>query len=203
MLIAIEASHSMSRESDGQTRFEEALQYARALADAPLIFGYNSDWFLLEEPMEGAELGGSGLIAAAFRGGRELSRLHGISHLIIFTDGPDELEMPDAEARAARDLGLKVDIIVIGGDRSVLEGLDVLASTAGGRAILLDEDREPGSTPTPSATPPEERGAEPGPSGDAGGQEDETVIDISPKEEPRPEERSVKGFIKQLKEKVW
>ncbi|MCI0497688.1 MAG: hypothetical protein L0Z54_05295 [Thermoplasmata archaeon] len=209
ILVAIEASHSMSAERDGRTRFEDALLYARDLAEQPVIFGFNSDWFIIEESEDGGtplEMKGSGLIAAAFRGGRELSRQHGIGRMIIFTDGPDEAVLPRKEAEECTAIGLAVDIVLVAGSRKLLASLDELASAAGGRAILLDKPPEEDTedVPVKAVVPRAAVAGMPTVEAKDKGAPEEAVISVAPKEAPvPPTEDGVKGIFHRIKDKVW
>jgi len=192
LLIGIEASHSMTDDALGRSRFEEAISYARDLSDDPSIFCFNSDWFMPGENVSETPLTGSGLLKAGLRGGLELASAHENVRLIIFTDGIGEPEVPKAEAGALANANVKLDIVYVGVDKNDLAILRTLADVAGGNAILLQEPEEE-----------EEASGKPAELVPSDGADEEQVIDIKPKGKEAPVENGVKGMISKIKEKVW
>jgi hypothetical protein len=191
LLIGIEASHSMTDDALGRSRFEESISYARDLSEDPSIFCFNSDWFMPGENVSETPLTGSGLLKAGLRGGLELASAHENVRLIIFTDGIGEPEVPKAEAGALANANVKLDIVFVGVDMDDLAILRTLADVAGGNAILLQEPEEEETPGKPAELVPSD------------GADEEQVIDIKPKRQEAPGENGVKGMINKIKEKVW
>ncbi len=201
LLIGIEASHSMTDDALGRSRFEEALSYARDLSDDPNIYCFNSDWFIPGENVAETPLTGSGLLRAGMRGGLELASQHEVVRLIIFTDGIGEPDVPKAEAGALANANIKTNFIYVGVDKSDLAVLKTLADVAGGNAILLQETEEEASDEEEDVEKVDlAKPAELVPSESEG---DETVLNIKPKSDEAVEENGVKSVINKIKDKVW
>lgn len=190
IVIGIEASYSMCSKFADRSRFAYAVDSAKALSsDDTLVFCFNHDWFVPED-ISSVKLEGSGFLRAALIA---LIEMKGITHdfekAVIFSDGVGEIEAPLKEAEVLRDLGIKVDIVDMGKrDRNILESI---ASLTGGKVI------QPASDETRNEEPEQSASLIPS-------DVDEAVIRIdSPEKEEKVEDRSLKAFLKSLKDKIW